>query len=31
LNGAKTITTTGRGMLVSADKTLIDHARKLFT
>jgi pyridoxal phosphate-dependent aminotransferase EpsN len=30
-NGNKIITTSGGGMLVSADKTLIDHARKLAT
>jgi pyridoxal phosphate-dependent aminotransferase EpsN len=30
-NGNKIITTSGGGMLVSADKTLIDHARKLST
>lgn len=30
-NGNKIITTSGGGMLVSDDKTLIDHARKLAT
>ncbi|MCX7670193.1 MAG: DegT/DnrJ/EryC1/StrS family aminotransferase, partial [Anaerolineae bacterium] len=30
-NGNKIITTSGGGMLVSADKELIDHARKLST
>lgn len=30
-NGNKIITTSGGGMLVSADKALIDHARKLAT
>ncbi len=30
-NGNKIITTSGGGMLVSADKALIDHARKLST
>lgn len=30
-NGNKIITTSGGGMLVSADKTFIDHARKLST
>ncbi len=30
-NGNKIITTSGGGMLVSADKSLIDHARKLAT
>jgi len=30
-NGAKIITTSGGGMSVSADKVLIDHARKLAT
>ncbi len=30
-NGNKIITTSGGGMLVSADKDLIDHARKLST
>ncbi len=30
-NGNKIITTSGGGMLVSAEKTLIDHARKLAT
>ena len=30
-NGNKIITTSGGGMLVSADKELIDHARKLAT
>ena len=30
-NGNKIITTSGGGMLVSSDKTMIDHARKLST
>ncbi len=30
-NGNKIITTSGGGMLVSADQTLIDHARKMAT